>query len=403
MPAKGPSWAERVRAYDFDAAKSWYETELWKSDWRNRTGYSSDADNRDPYWGADNQGRDYWNAQYNELLRNRVFDQYGGTTPEFYDSWSDRAKSIYDTWDKKWNKQYPDPKGGFVSGGPGPGNYDKNWDFNFLPDPPPRTAGGEKLGEKPPQWKGISDPVWNELIAFNKPKPSDGSTDKWGATTDPPAEKVAPSDTNNTTISGGFSDVSYQRVDPYTGRYPSDNRSHGDRGRENIWQQGAIANLENWAEQISGIVKGIQGKPQLTQSDIDRSLAAQRLNIGGQEMAIGGIGDYIKGQQLQQSQALQKQMNYQRAQDASAWSSLFGAQNTAFTNQIQDLKRGSDEAASAYATDKKNLEARLQAEQRARVEGVQALGKYGRPTPGYGSLTGSGFNRKGLKIDNINV
>lgn len=215
--------------------------------------------------------------------------------------------------------------------------------------------------------------------------------------------------------------MSYQRVDPYTGRYPSDNRSHGDRGRENIWQQGAIANLENWAEHISGIVKNLGAKPQLTQSDIDKSLAAQRLSIGGQEMAIGGIGDYIKGQQLQQQQqlqsqiadqrardastwsSLQAQMAAQREQDATAWSSLFGAQNTAFTNQIQDLKRGSDEASAAYATDKKNLEARLQAEQRARVEGVQALGKYGRPTPGYGSLTGSGFNRKGLKIDNINV
>ena len=400
MPEAGPSWAERVRGYDFDRAKSWYENELWQSDWRNRTGYD---ESHPDYRGADGRGRDYWNAEYNELLRNRVFDQFGGTTPEFYDRWSDRAKSVYDTWDKKWNKQYPDPNSAFVTGGPGPGDYDTNWDFSFIPEDRP-TQPEARPGPRPPEWKGISDSVWNEFTRHFETKTSDGSNNNWGATTDPPADPVAPADTtNNTTISGGFSNVSYMRVDPYTGRYPSDNRSHGDRGRENIWQQGAISNLENWAEQISGIVKGIQGKPQLSQSDIDSSLAAQRLNIGGQEMAIGGIGDYIKGQQLQQSQDLQNQMNWQRSQDASAWSSLFGAQNTAFTNQIQNLREGDKEAQARYATDKKNLEGQIQAEQRARVEGVQALGKYGRPTPGYGSLTGSGFNRKGMKIENINV
>jgi len=324
MPEKGPSWSDRVKGYDFDRAKSWYEAELWKSDWRNRTGYEDQSKSQDDFaeFGADGRGRQYWNAQYNELLRNRVFDQYGGVTPDAYEGWSSEAKEVYDTWDKYWNKQYPDPNGAFASGGPGPGDYDKNWDFDFQPDPPPMTGGAEKRDGPPdPVWAGIPDDIWKEITSGQK-----NASDVWKDATDKEKEN------KDNPLGGG--NMAHPNDPPTLGtgmdygsfidenaRLRWQHRSHGDRFQENQMQQRYLEGLLEWADRTVPALGDVIGKADRLQLMLDQLDARTKeptlLNVGGQQTDVRDLGGVID--------RMSRTWDAQRAQDIGQYRSELAA------------------------------------------------------------------------------
>tara|TARA_R100000458_G_scaffold56532_1_gene61560 strand:- start:768 stop:1280 length:513 start_codon:yes stop_codon:yes gene_type:complete len=163
--------------------------------------------------------------------------------------------------------------------------------------------------------------------------------------------------------------------DPYTGRPPSDNRSHGDRAMENIWQQGAIYNLQSWAEQASAMLTRLRDESSgwATKGELATATEPQLINLGGTETPIGGIGDYISRVAADTEMRLRlEQLQGLRAVEVG----------------LQGQQGGG--AGPAWGPGRQ-------------VEGVQTGGKIGPASrPAYRLGSGS-FNRENMKVNNLNI
>ena len=97
-----------------------------------------------------------------------------------------------------------------------------------------------------------------------------------------------------------------------------DDRSHGARARENIWQQGAITDLQDWATQANTLLETIRNRPTFDQQGFQESMDRWAQGLQGALQT-----NYAKQQQ-------QAEVRDQRLSDA------IGQQGAAYSTRLSD-------------------------------------------------------------------
>ncbi len=95
-------------------------------------------------------------------------------------------------------------------------------------------------------------------------------------------------------------------------------RSHGARARENIWQQGAITDLQDWAVQANTLLETIRNRPTFDQQGFQESMDRWAQGLQGALQT-----NYAKQQQ-------QAEVRDQRLSDA------IGQQGAAYSTRLSD-------------------------------------------------------------------
>lgn len=246
----------------------------------------------------------------------------------------------------------------------------------------------------------------------------------------------------------------YEEAKRY-GTWSNNKGFYGWRDQANRWAEqqkgGPVQRLEQWASGFDpsqyttkdeakklyeGRLNDIQKAFQQMQTEQDQKWSTwnarweeankpELLNVGGTEMPIGGVGDYINqmnqqwGNQYRQQDAYINQMNQQWGNQLNQQDQRWGNQlqqqddylhnmNQYWGNQLQQQDRRfyqQDEQNRNLRSQQDSLEAQLRDQQRSRTNewasSRQDWNMYGGPRYG-GGYGGSGYNNQ-LTIDNLNI